>query len=65
MELAGASAAFVLLFLAFSLPAVLLAKNGRPLVLAVIFAGLAVILYFAFWFEILDELGIRAAPRAG
>jgi len=62
MELVGASAAFMLIFLPFSLPALLLAKNGRLLVLAAILAGVAAILYFAFWLEILDELGIQAAP---
>jgi hypothetical protein len=65
MEVVGASAAFMLIFLPFSLPALLLAKNGRLLVLAAILAALAAILYFAFWLEILDELGIQAAPWAG
>jgi hypothetical protein len=33
--------------------------------LAAILAGVAAILYFAFWLEILDKLGIQAAPSAG
>lgn len=65
MEMVGASAAFVLIFLPFSLPALLLATNGRFLMLAAILAGVAAILYFAFWLEILDERGIQAAPSAG
>jgi hypothetical protein len=27
-----------------------------------VLAGLAAFLYFAIWLELLDELGIRAAP---
>jgi len=54
----------MLIFLPLSLPAFLLAKNGRWLVFAAILAGLAAILYFAFWLEILDELHIQAAPWA-
>jgi hypothetical protein len=46
MEMVGASAAFVLIFLPFSLPALLLATNGRFLMLAAILAGVAAILYF-------------------
>ena len=65
MEMVGASAAFMLIFLPFSLPALLLAKNGRLLALAAILATRAAIFYFAFWLEILDELGIQAAPWAG
>jgi hypothetical protein len=45
--------------------ALLLATNGRFLMLAAILAGVAAILYFAFSLEILDELGIQAAPSAG
>ena len=41
MEMVGASAAFVLIFLPFSLPALLLAKNGRFLMLAAILAGVS------------------------
>jgi hypothetical protein len=65
MEMVDASAAFVFILLPFSLPALLLAKNGRALMLAAILAGVAAIPYFAFWLEILNELGIQAAPSAG
>ena len=54
-------AAFMLIFLPLSLPALILAKARRLLVVAAILAGLAAILYFAFWLEILDELHIQAA----
>jgi len=54
----------MLIFLPLSLPAYLLAKNGRFLILAALLAGLAAILYFLLWLEILDELGIQAAPWA-
>jgi hypothetical protein len=65
MEMVAVSAAFMLIFLPLSLPAYLLAKNGRFLILAAFLAGLAAVLYFLFWLEILDELGIQAAPWAG
>jgi len=64
MEMVASSAAFMLIFLPLSLPAYLLAKNGRFLILAALLAGLAAILYFLLWLEILDELGIQAAPWA-
>ncbi len=64
MEMVASGAAFMLIFLPLSLPAFLLAKEGRHLVVAALFAGLAAFVYFAFWFEILDEFGIQAAPRA-
>jgi len=48
--------------LPLSLPAFLLAKEGRHLVVAACLAGLAAFAYFAFWFEILAELGIQKAP---
>ena len=64
MVMVASSAAFMLIFLPLSLPAYLLAKNGRFLILAALLAGLAAILYFLLWLEILDELGIQAAPWA-
>jgi hypothetical protein len=64
MEMVASSAAFMLIFLPLSLPAYFLAKNGRFLILAALLAGLAAILYFLLWLEILDELGIQAAPWA-
>jgi hypothetical protein len=62
MEMVAVGAAFTLIFVPVSLPAYLLAKNGRFLIVATLLAGLSAILFFLFWFEILDELGIQAAP---
>jgi hypothetical protein len=62
MEMVGASAAFMLIFLPFSLPACLLAKSGRLLILAAFLALVASVLYFLIWLEALDELGIQTAP---
>jgi hypothetical protein len=58
----GVGAAFMFIFLPLSLPAFLLAKESRHLVLAAVLAGLAAFAYFAIWFELLDEMGISAAP---
>jgi hypothetical protein len=62
MEMVGVGAAFMLIFLPFSLPAFLLAKEGRHLVGAALLAAVATILYVGIWFQLLDELGIRTAP---
>ena len=62
MEMVGASAAFMLVFLPFSLPALILAKERRHLMVAAFLAGLAAVLHFALWLEALSELGIREAP---
>ncbi|MBK5198862.1 MAG: hypothetical protein JJE37_11370 [Methyloceanibacter sp.] len=62
MEMVASGAAFMFIFLPLSLPAFLLAKEGRHLVVAACLAGLAAFAYFAFWFEILAELGIQKAP---
>jgi len=62
MEMVGVGAAFMFIFLPFSLPAFILAKEGRYLVGAALLAGLAAFLYFAIWFQLLDELGIQQAP---
>jgi hypothetical protein len=40
----------------------MLAKESRHLVVAALLAGLAAFAYFAIWFELLAELGIREAP---
>ena len=56
MEMVAVGAAFMFIFLPLSLPAFVLAKEGRALVVAAILAGLASFAYFAFWLEILDEL---------
>jgi hypothetical protein len=62
MEMVGASAAFLFIFLPVSLPAFLLAKMGRVLILAALLALIASFLYFGIWLEFLDELGIQTAP---
>ena len=50
------------IFLPFTLPALILAKERRHLAVAAFLAGLAAVLYFLLWLEALSELGIRAAP---
>jgi hypothetical protein len=62
MEMVGVSLAFMFIFLPFSLPALVLAKESRYLVLAAFLAGFAAFLYFAIWLEMLDELHIQPAP---
>ena len=64
MEMVGVGAAFMFIFLPLTLPAFMLAKESRHLVLAAVLAGIAAFAYFAIWFELLDELGIRPAPWA-
>ena len=62
MEMVGVGAALMLVFLPFSLPAFILAKERRSLVLAAGLARLAAVLLFALWFQLLDELGLQTAP---
>lgn len=62
MEMVGVSVAFMFIFLPFTVPALILAKERRHLVVAAFLAGLAAVLYFAFWLEALDELHIQPAP---
>jgi hypothetical protein len=62
MEMAGASAAFMFIFLSFTLPARILAKERRHLAVAAFLAGLAAVLYFLLWLEAAVRAGIRAAP---
>jgi hypothetical protein len=62
MGMVAVGAAFTLIFVPVSLPAYLLAKNGRFLIIAALLAGLSAILFFLFWLEILDEFDIQAAP---
>jgi len=45
-----------------ALPAYALASQGRYLIAAAVLAGLAAILSFLLWLQILDELGIQPAP---
>jgi hypothetical protein len=66
MEMVAVGAATIFIFFPLSLPAFALASQGRYLIVAATFAGLAAILYFLFWLQILDELGLQTAPwRAG
>lgn len=66
MELVAVGAAMMFIFFPLSLPAFALASQARYLIVAAGLAGLAAILSFLFWLQILDELGIQAAPwRAG
>jgi hypothetical protein len=58
----AAQSLFLVFFLPLSLPAFILAKEGRHLVIAALLAGFAAFAYFAFWFEILAELGTQQAP---
>jgi len=62
MEMVGRGAAFMFIFLPLSLPAFILAKEGRHLVVPALLAALAAFAYFAIWFQLLDELGVKAAP---
>ena len=62
MEMVGVGAVFMIIFLPLSLPAFLLAKDSRYLVVAAVLASVAAFAYFAIWLELLDELGIKAAP---
>ena len=62
MDMVGVSIAFMFIFLPFTLPALILAKERRHLVVAAFLADLAAVLYFALWLEALDELHIQPAP---
>ena len=62
MEMVGVGAAIMFIFLPFTLPALVLAKESRYLLLAAVLAGLAAFLYFAMWLEMLDELRLQPAP---
>jgi hypothetical protein len=58
MEMVGVGFAFMLIFLPLTLPAFILARYGRWLMLAAGLAGVAAIAYFAFWLEMVSELGL-------
>jgi hypothetical protein len=60
MEMVGAGAAFMLVFLPFTLPALILARQGRWLVLAAVLAATGAVAYFALWLELLDELHVSS-----
>jgi ABC-type sugar transport system permease subunit len=61
MEMAGVGFAFMLIFLPFTLPAFILARSGRWLVLAAGLAALAAVAYFGLWLELVSELGFPNA----
>jgi hypothetical protein len=61
MEMAGVGFAFMLIFLPFTLPAFILARNGRWLVLAAFLAAIAAFAYFGLWLELVSELGLPKA----
>src|SRR4029450_6389987 len=61
MEVVGLSAAFMLIFLPFTLPAWILARQSRFLVTAAFFTAFAAILYFLLWLQPPLERGIRRA----
>ena len=66
MEMVAVGAAMMFIFFPLSLPAYALASQGRYLIVAAVLAGLAAIVSFLFWLQILDELGIQTSPwRAG
>jgi hypothetical protein len=58
MEMAAVGLAFMIIFLPLTLPAFILAKNRRWLVLATGLAALAAVAYFALWLEMVSELGL-------
>jgi hypothetical protein len=61
MEMVYVSFAFMLIFLPITLPALILARIGRWLVLAAGLAALAAFAYFGLWLEILSEMGLPKA----
>jgi hypothetical protein len=61
MEMAFVGFAFMLIFLPFTLPAFILARSGRWLVLAAGLAALAAVAYFGLWLELVSELGLPKA----
>ena len=61
MEMVGVGFAFMLIFLPFTLPAFILARNVRRLVLAAFLAAIGAFAYFALWVEMVSELGLPKA----
>jgi hypothetical protein len=59
--MAGVGFAFMLIFLPLTLPAFILAQNGRWLEFAAALSALAAVAYFALWLEMISELGL---PRS-
>jgi hypothetical protein len=61
MEMVGVGFAVMLIFLPLTLPAFILAQNGRWLEVAAGLSALAAVAYFALWLEMVSELGL---PRS-
>jgi hypothetical protein len=61
MEMVGVGFAFMLIFLPFTLPAFILARNVRWLALAAFLAAIGAFAYFALWVEMVSELGLPKA----
>jgi hypothetical protein len=61
MEMAGVGFAFMLIFLPFTLPAFILARSNRWLVLAAALAALGAFAYFGLWLEMVSELRLPKA----
>ena len=61
MEMVLVGFAFMLIFLPFTLPALILARSGRWLVLAAALAALGAFAYFGLWLEVLSEMGLQKA----
>jgi hypothetical protein len=61
MEMAGVGFAFMLIFLPFTLPAFVLARNGRWLLLGAFLAALGAFASFGLWLEMVSELGLPKA----
>ncbi len=62
MEMVLVGLAVMFIFLPFTLPAFVLGKESRYLLLAAFLAGIGALLYFGLWLEALDELHIQPAP---
>jgi hypothetical protein len=62
MDMVAVGAAVMFIFLPFSLPALVLAKESRYLAIAALLARIAACLYFALWLAVLDEMHIQPAP---
>lgn len=58
MEMVAVGFAVMFIFLPFTLPALILGRSGRWLVLAAGLAALAAVAYFALWLETVDEMGL-------
>jgi threonine/homoserine/homoserine lactone efflux protein len=58
MEMVAVGFAFMLIFLPFTLPALILGLSRRWLVLAAVLAAIGALAYFGLWLETVSELGL-------